>query len=179
VVSLESLIILFHGTPPLRVGKHTTNSRGHRRKGRRRGCGENQAIRCPEDTCCAPCDQRVDVSRIPVDDDGVICRGLTTRANRCTASIAALVRLDGVGVTRRRGRTCRCERCRSRTGLCGRRRGRARRRRRQRGRTWRRRGRRGRTWLCLGGRRRRGRARRRRGRRGRTWLCGGGCLKVA
>jgi hypothetical protein len=30
-VSLESLVLLFHGTPPLRVGKRTTDSRGHRR----------------------------------------------------------------------------------------------------------------------------------------------------
>jgi hypothetical protein len=31
VVSLESFVLLFHGTPPLRVDKRTTNSRGHRR----------------------------------------------------------------------------------------------------------------------------------------------------
>jgi hypothetical protein len=36
----------------------------------------------------------VDVSRILVDDDGVIGRGLGARANRCTMTTAALVRLD-------------------------------------------------------------------------------------
>jgi hypothetical protein len=141
VVSLESLVLLFHGTQPLWVGKRSTNSRGHRLKGRRRRRGENQAIRGPEDTCHASGDHRVDVSRIPVDDDGVIGRGLSARTNRCTATTAALVRLDGVNVARRRGRTCRCGRRRSRTGLCG----------RSQGRTWRRKGRRGHTWLCEGG----------------------------
>jgi hypothetical protein len=145
VVSLESLVLLFHGTPPLRVGKRITDNCGHRRKGRRRGRGENQVIRGPEDTRRAPGDHHVDVSRIPVDDDGVIGRGLGARANRCTATTATLVRLDGVGVARRRGRTCRCGRRQSRTGLLG----------RHRGHTWRRRGRRGRTWLCEGGRCRR------------------------
>jgi hypothetical protein len=42
-------------------------------------------------------DHRVDVSRIPVDDDRVIGRGLGERANRGTMSTTALVRLDGVG----------------------------------------------------------------------------------
>jgi hypothetical protein len=41
VVSLESLVLLFHGTPPLRVGKRTTDSRGHRRKGQRRSRRES------------------------------------------------------------------------------------------------------------------------------------------
>jgi hypothetical protein len=36
----------------------------------------------------------VDVSRILVDNDGVIGRGLGARANRCTVTTAALVRLD-------------------------------------------------------------------------------------
>jgi hypothetical protein len=66
VVSLESRVLRFHGTSPLGVGKRTTDSRGHRRKSRRRGRGENQAIRCLEDTCRAPGDHRVDVSRISV-----------------------------------------------------------------------------------------------------------------
>jgi hypothetical protein len=145
---------------PLGVGKRTTDSRGHRRKSRRRGRGENQAIRCPEGTCRAPGDHRVDVSRIPVDDDGVIGQGLGARASRGTTSTTALVRLDGVGVARRRGSVRWSERHRGRTGLCGGRRGRARRR---RGR-----------WLCEGGRCRWGRAGRLRRRRGHTWLCGGG-----
>jgi hypothetical protein len=40
-----------------------------------------------------PGDHRVDVARIPVDDDRVIGRGLDARANRCTA---ALVRTTSV-----------------------------------------------------------------------------------
>jgi hypothetical protein len=37
VVSLESRVLRFHGTSPLWVEKCTTDSRGHRRKSRRRG----------------------------------------------------------------------------------------------------------------------------------------------
>jgi hypothetical protein len=44
----------------------------------------------------------MDVSRIVVDDDGVIDRGLGARTSRGTASTTALVCLDGVGVARRR-----------------------------------------------------------------------------
>jgi hypothetical protein len=44
----------------------------------------------------------MDVSRIVVDDDGVIDRGLDARTSRGTASTTALVCLDGVGVARRR-----------------------------------------------------------------------------
>jgi hypothetical protein len=93
VVSLESLILRFHGAPPLWVGKRTTDSCGYRRKSRRR-------IRWPKGTGCALGDHRVDVSRIPVDDDGVIGQGLGARASPGTASTTALVRLDGVGVAR-------------------------------------------------------------------------------
>jgi hypothetical protein len=144
VVSLESRVLRFHGTSPLWVSKRTTDSHGRRRKSRRRGRGLNQVIRCPEDTCRAPGDHRVDASRIPVDDDRVIGRGLGARASWGTKSTTALVRLDGVGVARRWGSVHWCGRHRSRTGLCGRRRGQARRQR----------GHRGRTWLCEGGRRR-------------------------
>jgi hypothetical protein len=97
-----------------------------------------ERIRGPKDTCRAPGDHWVDVVRIPMDDDEMIDRGLGARANRRTA---ALVRLDGVGEVRRRGRTWQCGRHRSRTGPSGRCRGRMRRRR----------GHRGHMWLCGGG----------------------------
>jgi hypothetical protein len=126
VVSLESLALRFHGAPPLWVGKLTTNSRGHRRKSRRRGRGENQVIRWSKDTGRASGDHRVDVSRISADDDGVIGRGLGARTSRGTASTTALVRLDGIGVARRQSGVGWCRRGRCRTGLCGRRWGRAR-----------------------------------------------------
>jgi hypothetical protein len=64
MVSLESLVLRFHGAPPLWVGKRTTDSRRYRRKSRRRGRRENQAIRRPKDTGRAPGDHRVDVSRM-------------------------------------------------------------------------------------------------------------------
>jgi hypothetical protein len=143
-------------------------------------------IRWPKDTGRATGDHRMELSRIAVDDDGVINRGLGARTSRDTASTTALVCLDGVGVASRRSGVWWSGRCRCHAGLCGRRWGRARRQRGRRGRTWlrgggRRRGQRGRTWLCGGGRRRGRRGRtwlcgggRRRGRRGRTWLCGGG-----
>jgi hypothetical protein len=73
---------------------------GERARG---GREENQANTGPEDTRHAPGDHRVNVSRIPVDDDGVIGRGLDARVNRCTATTEALVRLDGVGVGAVRG----------------------------------------------------------------------------
>jgi hypothetical protein len=122
-----------------------------------------ERIRGPKDTCRAPGDHWVDVVRIPMDDDEMIDRGLGARANRRTA---ALVRLDGVGEVRRRGRTWQCGRHRSRTGPSGRCRGRMRRRR----------GHRGHMWLCGGGWHRGGGggARRRGGRRGLTRRCGGG-----
>jgi hypothetical protein len=81
-------------------------------------------------------DHRVDVSRITVDDDGVVGRDLGAGMSRGTASTTALVCLDGLGVARwRSGHRCR-------TGLCGRQRGR-----------------RGRMWMCGGGQCRQGRVR--------------------
>jgi hypothetical protein len=121
VISLESRVLCFHGALPLWVGKRTTDSRGHQRKSRRRGREENQAIRWPKDTDRVPGDHRVDVSRIPVDDDGVIGRGRGARASRGTASTTTLIRLDGIGVARRRSGVGWCRRRRCRTRRCGRR----------------------------------------------------------
>jgi hypothetical protein len=123
-------------------------------------------------------DHRVDVSRITVDDDGVIGRDLGARTSQGTASTMALVCLDGRSETAERGvmeqkapvphwavreteGTSRLH-VAVRGGRC--RQGRARRLGERRGRMW----------LCGRGRRRQGRTRQLRERQGRTWLCGGG-----
>jgi hypothetical protein len=47
VVSLESVIFFFHGTPPLRIGMHTMNCRGNRREDRRRGRARESSDQVP------------------------------------------------------------------------------------------------------------------------------------
>jgi hypothetical protein len=72
-----------------------------------------------KDTRRVPGEHRVDVARVPMDDDGVRGGGSARGGCRCTTTTTTLVRLDGVGVARRQGRSRRCRRRRGRTWLCG------------------------------------------------------------